>query len=99
MIDLDCGTATPEAYDDESKEALHVFNVNLIGDANAGRVLAFVCARIQHFARHLPRDSSQRVIFDVRGQAPNRNKMNRMRQTIIDTAADQGISVSVGILS
>jgi hypothetical protein len=65
---LDCGSATPEGYDRMRREALHVLNVNLIGDANRARVLQFVHARVSHFRRHLPEQTSQRIRFDLRGQ-------------------------------
>ena len=51
-LDLDWGTATPEGYDDANREALHVLNVNFIGEANRNRVVKFACARVLHFHRH-----------------------------------------------
>lgn len=95
MNDLGCGVVTPEGYDDEKQEALHVLNVNLIGEENVNRVLEFMSARIQHFARHLPGSFTQQVIFDIRGQRPNPERMNRLKQTIIDRSAEQGISVTI----
>jgi len=66
--DLDWGIATPEGYNEANREALHVLNVNLIGDVNRSRVLKFACARVLHFDRHLPKGSSQRITFDIRGR-------------------------------
>lgn len=95
MSDLDCGIATPEGYDEAKNEALHILNVNLIGEEKVARVLEFMCARVQHFARHLPTGSTQRVIFDVRGQRPNPERMKNLRQTIINRSAENGISVTI----
>ena len=97
-LDLDWGVATPEGYDDVNGEALHVFNVNLIGDVNKNRILKFVCARIKHFNRHLPPGSSQRLTFDLRGQAISARRLTEFRETIVKESAEHGIKVAVEFL-
>lgn len=97
MNELDWGVATPEGYDFAKKEALHVLNVKLIGDINRNRVIKFICARILYFARHLPSGSSQRVVFDLRGQRIGNKKFD-MRQTIIREVSKNGIPVVVEFL-
>ena len=96
---LDCGRATPEAYDDAGREALHVLNVNLIGDANRARVLRFVHARVLYFSRHLPDGSSQRITFDLRGQLIGQARLEQIRRTVVEEAAIHGVVVVVEFLS
>lgn len=94
-LNLDWGIATPEGYDDANREALHVLNVNFIGEANRNRVVKFACARVLHFHRHLPKGSSQRVRFDLRGQLVSNKNLELARQAIMQEAAEHGIQVSV----
>jgi hypothetical protein len=98
-LDLVWGVATPEGYDDATREALHVLNVNLIGDINRNRVLKFTCARVLHFDRHLPKGSSQRIRFDLRGQMISNKNLELVRQTIVQESAKQGITVVVEFLT
>jgi len=98
-VDIDCGTATPEAYDDVSMEALHVLNVHFIGDMNRSRVVKFACARVLHFHKHLPKGSSQRIRFDLRGQRISNKNLESSRQAILQEAAKHGIPVSVEFLT
>ena len=98
-VDLDWGLATPEAYDDVNREALHILNVNFIGQVNRNRVTKFTCARILHFHKHLPKGSSQRVMFDLRGQLVSNKNLELARKTIAQEAAKHGIKVSVEFLT
>jgi len=97
--DLDCGVATPEGYDDGSREALHVLNVNVIGDSSRNRVVKFVCARVLHFSRHLPSGSSQRIRFDLRGQMVSSTRLDQIRRTIVEESSKRGIQVVVEFLT
>lgn len=99
MKELDFGIATPDAYDDVNKESLHVLNVHFIGEVNRSRVLKFACARVLHFNKHLPKGSSQRVRFDLRGQLVSNKNLELARQTIVQEAAKHGIQVSVEFLT
>src|SRR5258708_28809302 len=95
ITDFDWGRATPEAYNDVNREALHVLNVNLVGDSNRRRALKFVCARILHFAKQLPRGSSQRIRFDLRGQMIGNSRLDQMRRVIVEESSRRGIEVAV----
>lgn len=97
--ELDWGPATPEIYDQQNREALHVLNVNFIGEANRNRVAKFACARIRHFQNHLPEGSSQRVRFDLRGQLISNKNLEIIRQVIVQESAKLGIRVSVEFLT
>lgn len=97
--DLDWGVVTPEGYDDANQEALHILNVNFIGDENKNRVIKFVCARILNFNKHLPSGGSQRVRFDLRGQLISNKNLETARQTILEKAVEAGISVTVEFLT
>jgi hypothetical protein len=98
-LDLDWGTATPEGYDDANREALHILNVNFIGEENRNRVVKFVVARVLHFHRHLPKGSSQRVRFDLRGQLVSNKNLNLARQAIFHEAAKHTVNVSIEFLT
>jgi hypothetical protein len=98
-LDFDCGHATPEAYDDIKKEALHVLNVHFIGDDNRNRVVKFAIARVKFFHRHLPKGSSQRVRFDLRGQLISNKNIEFARQAIEQDAMKHGIQISVEFLT
>jgi hypothetical protein len=97
--DLDWGIATPEGYDDASREALHILNVNFIGEVNRNRVVKFVVARVLHFHRHLPAGSSQRVRLDLRGQLVSNKNLDLARQAIAHEAAKHQINVSIEFLT
>jgi len=97
--DLDCGIATPEGYDEAKREALHVLNVNLIGDVNRNRVLKFACARVLHFHKHLPQGSSQRILFDLRGQRVSDKNLKLVRETIKQESVEHGIHVTIEFLT
>jgi hypothetical protein len=97
--DFGSGTATPEGYDDANQEALHVLNVCLVGESNRNRVVKFTCGRILHFKRHLPEGSSQRIRFDLRGQAISSKMLELVRKQVIDDAAKHGIQVTVEFLT
>lgn len=97
--DFEWSVVTPEFYDAVNREALHVLNVNLIGDLNRNRVLTFTCARVLHFARHLPKDSSQRIRFDLRGQLVSNKNLDQVRQTLVRESAKHGIHVAVEFLT
>jgi hypothetical protein len=99
MEELDWGPATPEGYNEATREALHVLNVNFIGEANRNRVMKFACARVVHFNRHLPLGSSQKVFFDLRGQLVSSKNLELARQTIVDEASKHEIRVSVEFLT
>jgi hypothetical protein len=96
---LDWGPATPEGYNEATREALHVLNVNFIGEANRNRVVKFTCARVLHFDKHLPPGSSQKVFFDLRGQLVGGKNLELARQTIVDEASQRNIRVSVEFLT
>ncbi|PQO28977.1 hypothetical protein C5Y97_22465 [Blastopirellula marina] len=99
MKDLNWGMATPEAYDDVNKVALHVLNVFLSGDVNRNRVIKFTVARILHLNKHLPKGSSQRVRFDLRGQLVSDENLELARQAIVQAAGNHGIQASVEFLT
>ena len=96
---LDWGPVTPEAYNDETREAFHVLNVNCIGTENRDRVCRFVAGRILHFSKHLPPSPSQRIRFDLRGQHISNTILNQMRESLIAGAKEHGIALSVEYLT
>lgn len=97
--DWNWGAITPEAYNDATKEALHVLNVHFIGQASRDRVIRFTCARLVHFHQHLPVGSTQRIRFDLRGQLISNKNLESARETIVAAASKHGIRVSVEFLT
>jgi hypothetical protein len=93
------GMATPEAYSSVRRNALHVLNVNFAGEENRTRVIRFVCARIIHFNRHLPKGTKQTVRFDFVGQFVSDKSLMIARQIIEEESRRNGISVSVEFLT
>ena len=98
-LDWDWSTATPELYDEVDRVALHVLNVHFIGEENRNRVIKFAIARVLHFDRHLPKGSSQRIRFDLRGQQVSNKNLEPARQTILHEAAKYDVHVSVDFLT
>ena len=98
-LDLDWGKITPEGYDDTNREALHILNVNFIGEESRNRVVKFAVARMLYFHRHLPEDSSQRIRFDLRGQLVSNKNLELARQSIFREAAKHKINVSIEFLT
>lgn len=96
---LDWGPVTPEGYDGQKREALQILNMKLVGEANRRRAVRFVTARVVHFSKHLPENSSQRLRFDLRGQLIGTRALNGMRQAILDEASKHGIVVTVEFLT
>jgi len=73
--------------------------VNFVGEAHRSRVLKFVCARIVHFHKHLPKGSSQRVRFDLRGQWVSTKNLEQARHALVQESAKHGVHVEVDFLT
>ena len=96
---LEWGPATPEGYDDVRNEALHVLNVSFRDTMEMGRVVRFTCARVVHFHGHLPSGSSQRVVFDLRGQLVSNSARVAVHTRLVGESARRGIRVTVEFLT
>ncbi len=96
---VEFGPASPEGYDDVTNEALHVLNVSLRDTVEISRVLRFACARVVHFHRNLPSGSSQKVVFDLRGQLVSNAAREAIRTGLVGESARQGIRVTVEFLT
>jgi len=66
---LDWGAITPEGYNKESNELLHVFNIDASSRDNIQRCTIFIIGRVAWFNMHAPAGSSQKIMLDLRGQA------------------------------
>jgi len=93
------GTATPEAYSPAKRHAIHVLNVNFMGEENRYRVVKFVCARVLHFDRQLPKGTKQTVRFDFVGQFVSDRNLATTGQIIEEEGRSNGINVSVEFLT
>ena len=67
-LELEWGTATPEFLASDSLTAIHVITHAIEDRDRLIRNLVFLRGRVAFFARHLPVEMSQHVIFDDRGQ-------------------------------
>ncbi len=65
---LDWGEVTPEGFDGNRNQALHVLNVFLQNPEGRRLALPFLVGRVIWFQRHLPRGCSHRVRVDTGGQ-------------------------------
>ena len=66
---LDWGVVTPDGYNKELNELLHVFNFDVSSRDNIKRCTIFVIGRIIWFNIHVPSGSIHKIVFDLRGQA------------------------------
>jgi len=98
-LDFDCGVATPEFFDAEKNSAMHVLNVKIVGEANRDRVLKFVCRRIRHFQRHLPKNCHQHLRFDFRGQLVSEKTLAMIKSNIENESIKRGVSSTVDFLT
>ena len=83
-FDLDWGTVTPEGWNNEKQEALHVYNVALTKGATLERAKRFIVGRIIHFSHHIPSGATQKVVIDARGQGFPVSYLRKFKQGILD---------------
>jgi hypothetical protein len=86
-LDLEWGTATPEFVAEASSTAIHVINHALTDDAQLARNLTFVRGRVAFFARQLPAEMKQHIIFDDRGQSIPVDIRERFRNSVASIAS------------
>ena len=86
-LDLTWGTATPEFVAEDSSTAIHVINHALADEAQMVRNIAFVRGRVAFFARQIPADMTQLIIFDDRGQNVPADIRDKFRTSISSIAS------------
>ncbi|RXK85273.1 hypothetical protein [Filimonas effusa] len=68
LFDLDWGQITPDGYNEELNQVLHVFNFDMSSKENLKRILSYITGRIIWMSYNAPLGSSHRVVLDIRGQ-------------------------------
>jgi hypothetical protein len=91
-LDLEWGTATPEFIAGDSSAAIHVINHALEDRTQLARNLAFLRGRVAFFARHLPAEMKQHVIFDDRGQYIRSELRESLRASMTQIASFEYMS-------
>ena len=66
--ELDWGNVTPDGYQIETREVLYVFNFDISSTAKIERCILFTIGKIIWTDKHIPENTNQKVIFDLRGQ-------------------------------
>lgn len=73
---IDWGGITPQGYNQEKNEALHVCNFDLSSEDKIENVILFIIGKILWAKNHLPKGCNQLIVFDVRGQELGDNTIN-----------------------
>jgi hypothetical protein len=79
-FDLNWGEVTPEGFNREMNQALHVFNFSMNSAENRQLALIFLIGRVIWFHKHLPPGCSQRVRVDVCGQYVSDEALDEWRE-------------------
>jgi hypothetical protein len=98
---LDWGAITPEGYNKETKELLHVFNIDVSSRDNIQRCTVFIIGRIAWFNMQAPAGSSQKIVLDLRGQALTLlDRARKMKAEIIEgsTTLNPSLQLIIEIL-
>lgn len=65
---LDWGNATPEGYSKEKNNLLQIYNVDISSAEKIENCIIYVIGRIAWANKHFPKGTSQKIVFDLRGQ-------------------------------
>lgn len=80
---LDWGSITPEGLDKLRNEALHVINHDLMNERNVRRTIKFIICRLKWYEKHLPKNFTQRVVIDTRGQDVSYELLKSMKNSVL----------------
>lgn len=99
--DLDWGKVSPDGYNEAEKIALSVLNFDISSAEKIDRCIIYCSGKVLWLDKHLPKDTTQKVVFDLRGQPlPLLNKARRMKDEILNIvqANDPKIALNIEIL-
>lgn len=88
VFNLDWGPITPEGYDEENNQIIHVFNHNLEKKEYIQRSIIFIIGRIKFYKIHIPHGCSQKVVIDARGQTIIYSNLKSIKNKIIEILND-----------
>ncbi len=93
---LDWGVATPEGYNKELNQLLHVFNFDMSSHENVRRCTIFVIGRIRWFSIHAPLGASHKLVFDLRGQAMTLlDRATKMKEEIMQDLKGTALLIDI----
>lgn len=78
------GSTRPDLYSDVNKHAVEVKNYEVVTPAGRSRLVRVLGEQVEARVRHLPPDTRQSVVVDVRGQDVSRDQLRELSERIID---------------
>ena len=100
-FDMDWGSTSPDGYSEAEKVALSVFNFDISSVEKIDRCIVFCVGKVLWLNKHLPTETSQKVVFDLKGQPlPFLDRAKRMKDEILNIikAKDSYIVLNIEIL-
>jgi hypothetical protein len=94
--DLDWGSVTSDGYNDTEKLALNVFNFDISSIDKIERCTVFCVGKIVWLNRHLPAGTTQKIVFDLRGQPITfLDRARKMKDDILDKVRGTNSTIAV----
>ena len=81
---LQWGEITPEGYDENINQALHVFNFYLLDEVARKYSSIFINGRVNWFVKHLPPLCAHLIRVDTSGQAISIEILNQWRDEVLN---------------
>lgn len=78
------GSTRPDLYSDVNKHAIEVKNYEVVSPAGQSRLVRVLGDQVEARVRHLPPDTRQSVVVDVRGQDVSTAQLRELSERIID---------------
>jgi len=95
---LDWGTITPTAFSESNKEILHVFNFDISSKENIEKAIIFSTGKIIWTSKHVPTDTTQKIVFDLRGQPITLlDRARKMKKNIVEKVIESGYAKPIVI--
>lgn len=97
-LDLDWGSITSDGYNEAEKTALNVFSFDISTVEKIDRCIVFCVGKVLWLNKHLPQETTQKVVFDLRGQPlPFLDRAKRMKDEILNIIQDKDSNVVLNI--
>jgi hypothetical protein len=100
-FDLDWGSISSDGYNETEKLALNVFNFDISSVDKIDRCIVFCVGKVVWLNKHLPQGTTQKVVFDLRGQPlPFLDRAKRIKDEILKIiqAKDPKVVLNIEIL-
>jgi hypothetical protein len=96
-FELDWGEVTPEGFDNNKNQALHVLNCFMQSPESRRLVLIYLIGRIVWFNKHLPPGCCHRIRIDTGGQFISVNVLNKWREAALSKIRERLPAVQIEI--